>query len=127
MASATVNLFRQLGAMLGPAVLGTIVTSRFPTLLTGSLAAHGVPDDRARAIATGISHGRPATADAATLGLLPRAVPEAFTTALHGGLLTGGLVLLAVAVPAALFVRHRHPAPVPSIPVTVPVLERTVS
>lgn len=127
MASATVNLFRQLGAMLGPAVLGTIVTSRFPSILAGSLAAQGVPHERATAVATGISHGRVPTSDASTLGLLPRAVPEAFTTALHGGLLTGGLVLLGVAVPAALFVRHRHPAPPSVVPAPVPVLERNVS
>jgi DHA2 family multidrug resistance protein-like MFS transporter len=114
MASATVNLFRQLGAMLGPAVLGTIATSRFPGLLAGDLTAAGVPPESARSLAAGISHGQPPAADAATLALLPRAVPDAFTTALHSGLVTGGVTLLAIAVLSALFVRHRQPAVVPA-------------
>jgi MFS family permease len=118
MASATVNLFRQLGSMLGPAVLGTIATSRFPGLLADDLAADGVPADRAQAVATSISHGQPPSADGATLRLLPRAIPDAFTTALHGGLMTGGIVLLVIAVLAALFVRHRHPAPLPAVTAT---------
>lgn len=108
MASATVNLFRQLGSMLGPAVLGTIATSRFPHLLTDRLAASGVPAGSAEAAATSISHGQPPTAGGVTPELISHAVPEAFTSALHGGLITGGIVLLVVAVPAALFVRHRH-------------------
>lgn len=109
MASATVNLFRQLGAMLGPAVLGTIATSRFPTLLADDLASQGLPADAATSIATAVSHGQAPSTDHATLGLLDHAVPEAFATAVHGALLTGGIVLLAVAVLAALFIRQRKP------------------
>lgn len=114
MASATVNLFRQLGAMLGPAVLGTIATSRFPGLLAGDLSAAGVPHGSATAIAASIGHGQPPSADAATLALLSRAVPDAFTTALHSSLLVGGVTLLAIAALAAVFVRHRHPAAAPA-------------
>ncbi|PZG20130.1 MFS transporter [Micromonospora craterilacus] len=109
MASATVNLFRQLGSMLGPAVLGTIATSRFPGLLADDLGGDGLPADSAKSVAAAISHGQAPTVDDATRGLLSHAVPDAFSTALHGGLLTGGIVLLVVAVLAALFVRHRHP------------------
>ena len=73
MASAAVNMFRQLGSVLGPAVLGTVVTTQF---------------------ARNLSHG------------LGRA--QAFTTAAHLGFLIAGIVLLAMAVPVALFVRHRN-------------------
>jgi DHA2 family multidrug resistance protein-like MFS transporter len=126
MASATVNLFRQLGSMLGPAVLGTIATSRFPTLLADDLTDAGVPALSAGSVATSVSHGEPPSADAATLGLLPRAVPEAFTSALHAALVTGGITLLAIAALAALFVRHRQPAPDPA-PASAPTPERTAS
>ncbi|MFI5615157.1 MFS transporter [Amycolatopsis sp. NPDC051903] len=72
MASAAVNMFRQLGSVLGPSILGTIVTTGFSrTLVTG------------------------------------RSPAEAFTSAVHTGLLVGGTTLLAVVVPTALFVRHR--------------------
>jgi DHA2 family multidrug resistance protein-like MFS transporter len=110
MASATVNLFRQLVSMLGPAVLGTIATSRFPSLLADHLTTEGVPGTTADSVAASISHGQVPSADDTTLGLLSHAVPEAFTTALHGGLLTGGVVLLFIAGLAALFVRHPNPA-----------------
>ncbi|MBM0126722.1 MFS transporter [Pimelobacter simplex] len=113
MASSTVNLFRQIGAMLGPAVLGTIATSRFPDLLADDLTIHGIPAGTANAVATSISHGSTPASDTQTLALLPQAVPEAFTSALHGGLMAGGFVLLLMAGLAALFVRHRHPAPPP--------------
>ncbi|MBM0125387.1 MFS transporter [Pimelobacter simplex] len=118
MASATVNLFRQLGSMLGPAVLGTIATSRFPSILAESLDGQGgVSRATADAVATSVSHGQSPKADAGTLALLAKAVPDAFTTALHSGLVVGGLVLLAIAVLAALFVRHQHPV-APSAPLT---------
>jgi EmrB/QacA subfamily drug resistance transporter len=45
MASAAVNMFRQLGSVLGPAVLGTIVTTRFPrNLAAGSPPARAFTD-----------------------------------------------------------------------------------
>jgi DHA2 family multidrug resistance protein-like MFS transporter len=75
MASAAVNMFRQLGSVLGPAVLGTVVTTQF---------------------ARNLGHG------------LGRA--QAFTSAAHLGFLIAGIVLLAMAVPVALFVRHRNAA-----------------
>ena len=73
------------------------------------------PRATADAVAASISHGQAPKGDATALALLPQAVPDAFTTALHGGLLVGGFVLLAIAVLAALFVRHQQPA-APSTP-----------
>jgi len=37
-------------------------------------------------------------------------IHEALTSALHLGWLVGGVALLGMAIPAAFFVRHRHPA-----------------
>ena len=126
MASATVNLFRQLGSMLGPAVLGTIATSRFPTLLADRLHGDGVPRATAEGVAASVSHGQTPRADGSVLGLLPEAVPDAFSSALHDGLVTGGLVLLAVAALAALLGRNQVPA-IPAAPTPTPTPERNHS
>lgn len=75
MASAAVNMFRQLGSILGPAVLGTVVTTQF---------AHN--------LARGVGRA------------------QAFTDAAHLGFLIAGIVLLVMAVPVALFLRHRNAA-----------------
>jgi DHA2 family multidrug resistance protein-like MFS transporter len=48
------------------------------------------------------------------------AVPRAFTDAVHLGNLIGGLVLIAMAVPAALFVRQKVHSPRTSADVTFP-------
>ncbi|EGD54350.1 MFS transporter [Gordonia neofelifaecis] len=83
MASSAVNMFRQLGNVLGTAVLGTVLTSQYATALARRLA-----------------DAEPAE----------RAVPEAFTEAFHSGTLVAGAVLLAAAVPAFLFIRSRPAA-----------------
>jgi DHA2 family multidrug resistance protein-like MFS transporter len=89
MASSAVNMFRQLGSVLGPAVLGTVVTTRFPRYLSARLAGDGLAG----------GHEPVAAASA-----------QAFTDAAHLGLLIAGIVLLVMAGPAALFVRHRNAA-----------------
>jgi hypothetical protein len=110
MASATVNMFRQLGSMLGPSVLGTIAATQFPNRLVEQLTRAHLPADTASQVAAAVSQGR--TQDlpeslAATMGL---PIHEALTSALHLGWLVGGVGLLGMAIPTVLFVRHRHPA-----------------
>ncbi|HSZ40916.1 MAG TPA: MFS transporter [Trebonia sp.] len=107
MASAAVNMFRQLGSVLGPAVLGTIVTTRFPRNLTSRLVSAHVPPATAHQItaaavrgATGASLPAPLTRTVAA------SAAAAFTDATHFGLLVGGIVLLVMAIPVAAFVRH---------------------
>lgn len=43
MASASMNMFRQLGNVLGASVLGTVLATRFATLLPERLTGSGVP------------------------------------------------------------------------------------
>ncbi|WP_326565168.1 MFS transporter [Amycolatopsis rhabdoformis] len=105
MASAAVNMFRQLGSVLGPSVLGTIVTTRFPHNLTDRLLDGGVPTATTRQIVDGASHGGstaglPASLQATVTG----SAGPAFTDAVHLGLLIGGIVLLVTAVPTMAFV-----------------------
>ncbi|MEU1024800.1 MFS transporter [Streptomyces sp. NPDC005904] len=118
MASATVNMFRQIGSVLGPSVLGTIVTTRFPGYLEDRLITSGIPAQDAARIADGAVHGGSATSLPPPLAhTVSDAVARAFTDAVHLGLLVGGSVLLVLAIATAIFVRHRNtPAPAPSAP-----------
>jgi DHA2 family multidrug resistance protein-like MFS transporter len=109
MASASINMFRQLGAVLGPSVLGTIVTTRFPRYLEQRLAHAGIPSPTAAQIAAGAVHGERAAALPPSLaGTVADSAARAFTDATHVGFLLAGIVLLAVALPAVAFVRHRN-------------------
>ncbi|MET7806579.1 MFS transporter [Micromonospora chersina] len=107
MAAGAVNMFRQLGSVLGPSILGTLATTRFPTYLHEQLVTAGVPSDRADAVVAGVAHGGSTgqlpTPLAHTLSLT---APRAFTDALHLGWLVGGVVLLVMVVPTVLFVRR---------------------
>ncbi|HEX6523568.1 MAG TPA: MFS transporter [Streptosporangiaceae bacterium] len=109
MASSAVNMFRQLGSVLGPAVLGTIVTTSFPRNLSGRLISASVPPGTADRIAVAATHG---ASSSSLPGPLARTVAAsaawAFTDAVHLGLLVAGIVLLAMTVPTALLVRHRN-------------------
>ncbi|MEU1365168.1 MFS transporter [Streptomyces sp. NPDC005803] len=113
MASATVNMFRQIGSVLGPSVLGTIVTTRFPRYLEERLVSSGVPAPDASHITEGAVHGDSANSLPTTLAhTVTDSAARAFTDAVHLGLLIGGITLLVIAVPTAIFVRHRNaPAP----------------
>jgi EmrB/QacA subfamily drug resistance transporter len=112
MAAAAVNMARQLGTVLGPSVLGTIVTSRFPHNLHQRLVDQGIPSPQAGKIVEQASHGGSATDAPASLAhVLETAVPSAFTDAVHLGNLIGGVIVIVMAVPAALFVRHKVHSP----------------
>lgn len=112
MAAAAVNMARQLGTVLGPSVLGTVVTSRFPRNLHDRLVEAGIPSPQADRIVEGASHGGGATDLPASLArVVGTAVPRAFTDAVHLGNVIGGVVLIVMAVPAALFVRHKVHSP----------------
>ncbi|MGW5616351.1 MFS transporter [Streptomyces sp. NPDC003877] len=113
MASATVNMFRQIGSVLGPSVLGTIVTTRFPHYLEDRLVSAGVPGPDAARISAGALHGDSGVEMPAALArTVTASAARAFTDAVHLGLLIGGGTLLVIAIPTAVFVRHRNaPAP----------------
>jgi DHA2 family multidrug resistance protein-like MFS transporter len=113
MASATVNMFRQIGSVLGPSILGTIVTTRFPHYLEDRLVSAGVPGPDAARVTAGALHGDTAAEMPAALArTVTESAAQAFTDAVHLGLLIGGSALLVIAIPTAVFVRHRNtPAP----------------
>ncbi|MEV6903390.1 hypothetical protein [Amycolatopsis sp. NPDC051372] len=107
MASAAVNMFRQLGSVLGPSVLGTIVTTEFPKKLSERLLDARVPAGVTRQIVDGASHGGSTAGVPASLKTtVASSAASAFTDAVHSGLLVGGIVLVVSAVPTVAFVRH---------------------
>ncbi|MFC9285298.1 MFS transporter [Streptomyces sp. NPDC057052] len=111
MASATVNMFRQIGSVLGPSILGTIVTTRFPRYLEDRLISADVPAPDAARITAGAVHGGSTDELPAQLAhTVADSAARAFTDAVHLGLLIAGITLLVIAVPTAIFVRHRNTA-----------------
>jgi EmrB/QacA subfamily drug resistance transporter len=108
MASSAVNMFRQLGNVLGASVLGTIITSQFASNLTDNLTAGGLPQATADQITAGAQHGEEAAGlPAQVADLVTSAVGNAFTDAYHSAALVAGIVVLVVAIPTVFLVRHR--------------------
>ncbi|MEV7217062.1 MFS transporter [Kitasatospora cineracea] len=117
MASATINTLRELGGVLGIAVLGAVLTARLTGSLTTALHRLGLPaDGAAHAVAT--LTGR-ATATATPAPAPVRAAVDAsFVDALHLALRCGSATL---AVTAALVAVLLRPAPA-ATPARAPVL-----
>ncbi|MCI3246461.1 MULTISPECIES: MFS transporter [Streptomyces] len=112
MAASAVNMARQLGNVLGPSVLGTIVTSHFTTSLHERLLNADLPAPAADQIVAGAAHGGSATdLPAPAARIVADAVPRAFTDAMHLSLLIAAISLLTMAVAAVLLVHRRtqHP------------------
>ncbi|GAA4846393.1 hypothetical protein GCM10023403_05860 [Pseudonocardia benzenivorans] len=129
MASGTVNMFRQLGNVLGASILGTILTSRFTSELPGELAGNGVPAPVAAQVAAAASSGgTPSSALPVSLAArVAESVGSAFTTGFHTGAIVAGVVLVVVAVPTALLVRQRAAAAAPAPPVSAPTVPDAVA
>ncbi|MGW6902774.1 MFS transporter [Streptomyces sp. NPDC054919] len=111
MASSAVNMFRQVGNVLGTSILGTILASQFTDNLTDQLTDAGLPAGTTDQIVNGAERG----SDAGNLpdqiaGLVNNAVHHAFTDAYHTGLLVAAIVVAIAVVPTLLFVRHRPAA-----------------
>ncbi|WP_416875060.1 MFS transporter [Kitasatospora sp. SC0581] len=111
MASATVNTLRELGGVLGIAVLGAVLTNRMTDGLTSALHRLGVPPEAVGPIAdapTGAAHGGGGAA-----GALPepvrQAVDGAFVDGIHLALRCGSAVLAVTAVLVAVLVGRARP------------------
>ena len=108
MASSMVNMFRQLGNVLGASVLGTILTSKFADNLGADLTSRKLPAPVVDQIVAGAKHGGGTSRLPANLaGVVGDAVRHSFNDAFHTGLVVAGVFVLIVAVPTVLLVRHR--------------------
>lgn len=111
MASAAVNMFRQLGNVLGTSIIGSLLTSNFAHILPQRLISAGVSAPVADRVAAAAGHGGTAPAPKGPEGIaIQHAVARAFTDSVHKGLIVTAVVLLIVAIPAALFIAGRRPS-----------------
>lgn len=113
MAGAAVNMFRQVGNVLGAGILGTILTTRFAIDLADELHRKNLPDAAVDKIVDAATEGNASTTalPAAQADQVAHAVREAFTSADHLALAAAGVVLLVTALPVLMFVRQKpaHP------------------
>ncbi|MFD8599808.1 MFS transporter [Kitasatospora sp. NPDC059646] len=114
MASATINTLRELGGVLGIAVLGAVLTDRLTGSLTTALRGLGLPTDQVpHAVSALTGHGA-GPAAAPTPAPVRAAVDTAFVDALHLALRCGSAALAGTAVLVAVLLHRsaaRRPAP----------------
>jgi MFS transporter, DHA2 family, integral membrane protein len=111
--SAMTNTSREVGGVLGIAVLGTILTTKLKDAFVPAIAGLGIPADQATAIGQAASHGD--LSPAVLAGLTPEqqaGVANAFATSFmdgfHAALVLGGIVLLIAAIVANRFIPGRE-------------------
>jgi EmrB/QacA subfamily drug resistance transporter len=127
LASAINTTARQLGAVLGVAVLGTVVSHSFASGIADRLAALHLPPAVTETLTTQLTERSsappPATAPPAVVAAIRTAAGTAFTDALHTAFTLAGVAVLLLAVPCWLTLRA-HPAPATPIPETVPAMPK---
>lgn len=115
MASAGSNAFRQLGAALGPAVLGAVLSARAMSTLPGHLSDAGLTGATARRITETAADSGLSAVGSMHLGADRGRVLAALGESFLGGLrlcltVSAGLLLLAALAAAVLIRRPRTPA-----------------
>ncbi|MGK5531616.1 MFS transporter [Streptomyces sp. URMC 129] len=125
LASGTSNTSRQLGAVLGVAVLGAIVHARQTDGIADRLAGRDLPPGSRAAATDALASGGGLVPTESVPGLSAAAqrliVGDAFTEALTAAFRTAGVVMLAIAALAALGLSRSAPpearaAPAPGSP-----------
>lgn len=118
LASSMVTTSRQIGSVLGVALLGALVTSQFTSHIADSLTRAGIPASMSDRIAAALAS---AGTQASKLRF-PRRLPisaqavhallsQSFTDALHGAFIVSGIALLCAGLLSALLLgRVQRPA-----------------
>jgi hypothetical protein len=108
------NTSREVGGVLGIALLGTVLFDRLGSVLVPKLSELGLTAGQASAISERASHGFVSPAELAGFGLSPEqaggfvaAFRESYMSGFHLALLIAGLVLLTAAVIANRFIPGR--------------------
>jgi EmrB/QacA subfamily drug resistance transporter len=119
--SAMTNTSREVGGVLGIALLGTILTTVLKSSLTPALTALGLGAGQQAAIASAAGHGtlEPsvlAGLSPAQVGAVQQAFAQSFMDGFHIALIVGASVLLLAAVVANRFIPGRSS----QVPVSVP-------
>jgi EmrB/QacA subfamily drug resistance transporter len=112
--SAMTNTSREIGGVVGIALLGTILFDRLGSVLVPRLADLGLTGSQATAVAQAASHGFVSPDELGSLGLSSEqmagfgaAFRDAYMSGFHLALLIAGLVLLTAAVVANRFIPGR--------------------
>jgi EmrB/QacA subfamily drug resistance transporter len=112
--SAMTNTSREVGGVLGIALLGTVLFDRLGSVLVPRLAELGLTAGQSTAIAQAASHGFVSAQDLHALGLAPTQVQgfvdafrDAYMSGFHLALAIAALVLLTAAVVANRFIPGR--------------------
>lgn len=105
--SAAVTVFRQLGSVLGTAVLGAVLARSFAAELPAALHDAGVPTSIASAVSAAVAAGQPG-GGTAEVGV---AVQSAFASGVHSGLaVAASTFLVGAALVTAVLLRPARPA-----------------
>jgi hypothetical protein len=104
MASATLNMLREIGGVVGVAALGAVLTSRLAATLTGSLDRLDVPPGARHGIADSVA-GTGTDRNLILPGPVHDAVNTAFIEGLHLALRCGGAAMATAAVLVAVLLR----------------------
>jgi MFS family permease len=104
LASATGNMSQQVGGVLGVALLSSIVSTRFAGYLDAHSAELPLPGDLRRQLAhSATSAGSVQVPVPVDPGVLRRLIEQSFMDGLHGALTVAGVVYLAGALAALIF------------------------
>ena len=113
--SAMTNTSREVGGVLGIAVLGTILTTKLKAAFAPAIASLGLTAQQATAVATAAGRGNLGPGSLATFGLSPaqqagvaQAFAAGFMDGFHLALALGGGVLLVAAIVANRFIPGRR-------------------
>jgi EmrB/QacA subfamily drug resistance transporter len=112
--SAMTNTSREVGGVLGIALLGTVLFDRLGAVLVPKLSELGLSAPQASSIAEAASHGFVSRGELAAVGLSAEqtegfaiAFREAYMSGFHLAVLIAGLVLLTAAIVANRFIPGR--------------------
>jgi hypothetical protein len=112
--SAMTNTSREVGGVLGIALLGTVLFDRLGSVLVPKLSELGLTAGQANAISQAASHGFVSPRELTGLGLTPEQVGgfaaafrESYMSGFHLAILIAALVLLSAAVVANRFIPGR--------------------
>jgi len=110
MGSATLNTGRQVGSVVGVALLGALVSAALRSALNGNLARIGLPVESRPAVSAALARGGAGLAAALPAGFdeasVRAAYGEAFAQGLHRALTGAGLALVAAVVLVTTVVRR---------------------
>jgi predicted MFS family arabinose efflux permease len=119
MASSAINTSREVGAVLGTAVLGAIVNAQLTSHLTAQLHSLGIPASFQGLVIDAVEHGglpnsSQTSSAVAQYGKIVNEVIDAaykaFYAGLHVSLLVSAAIVLAAAIVAAVLFRQARPA-----------------